>query len=133
MIGSFWSLFVPWHNEFIALWLLIGFLIYFIVTLVMICSRDKIYVFRYHQDYEQLFLYTFGVIFCLMCTIAYILFYSASPIIKKELQKLDYTGKLVFIHFLLLAYIACELTSSTLFYAFLFLTFVVLAVNVVII
>lgn len=68
-----------------------------------------------------------------MCTIGFILFYSVSPRVKKELQKLDYTGKLVFIHFLLLAYVACELTNSTLFYTFLFITFVVLAVNVVII
>lgn len=50
--SSFWSLLVPWHNEFIALWLLIGFAIYFIVTLVLICTRDSTYVFKYHQDYE---------------------------------------------------------------------------------
>lgn len=50
---------------------------------------------------------------------------------KDNLYLLEYTGKLVFIHFFLFAYIACELTNSTLYYSFLFLTFVILAINIV--
>ena len=124
---------MPWHNDFIAIWLLIGFAIYFFVTMIMICARDPKYLFKYHQDYEQLFLYTFGVLFSILCTITYLVFYAVSKDVKTELQKVDYTGKLVFIHFFLLAYIACELINSTLFYTFLFITVVILVINVVII
>lgn len=34
----FWSMLVPWHNEFLAILLTTGFLIYFLVLLIIILN-----------------------------------------------------------------------------------------------
>lgn len=44
----FWSILVPWHNDFLAIWIYLGFFVYFFVTLFLIAFHTPYYKMKYH-------------------------------------------------------------------------------------
>lgn len=43
---SLYSMILPWHNEFISIWLYVLFALYFWVELILISARSKEYEFN---------------------------------------------------------------------------------------
>lgn len=73
------SVIVPWHNEFLNIWLYFAFSIYFWVQLFFIAFRNKkYYVFATEKDYDLMFTTTFGIAISLTMTCFYLIFYSVS-------------------------------------------------------
>lgn len=136
----FWSVLVPWHNEFLSILIVLALFLYFFILLFFIIadqtkhSNDKEplkYKLLYHEDFEMLFIATFGLTFSLGTTLFYLILYPMSELIEQYLQKLEYVGLLVFAYFFTFAFVGSELARSTTYYPFLFLLLLILAINLV--
>lgn len=127
-----WSLLVPWHNEFLSIYLYLGFAIYFWVQLFFIGLRNKHY-YKYdrEKDFNLMFIPTFGIASSLTMTCVYLIFYSVSQRVRDILDSYDYIGKLVMVFSFMFAFIGSELIDSNLYFALLFSSVVVLFVNLV--
>lgn len=124
---------MPWHNDFLAIWIYLGFFLYFVVTLFLIAFHTPYYKMKYHQDYEFLFIATFGAAASLGLTTFYLILYPRSDAFNEFLSDLDFVGKLILIFFYTFAFIGCELAGSSLYFPFLFFMTTVFALNLVLI
>lgn len=107
---SLWSILVPWHNEWINIWLYIGFAIYFWVEAFLIIFKDKKnYKFEKDRDYNLMFLVTIGIAISLTMTANFLIFYSVSKRVHDILDAFDFIGKLVMIYGFTFAFFYSEL------------------------
>jgi putative Mn2+ efflux pump MntP len=74
----FYSIIVPWHNEWLAILLYLGFGLYFLIETFFIIFKHSSYKFKYHNDYEFMFVATFGIAASLLTTAFYLILYSKS-------------------------------------------------------
>lgn len=124
---------VPWHNDFIAIWIYLGFFVYFFVTLFLIMFHAPYYKMKYHQDYEFLFIAAFGATASLGLTTVYLILYPRSEAFNQFLSNLDFIGKLILVFFFTFAFIGSELSGSSLYFPFLFFMTTVFTLNLVLI
>ena len=129
----FWSILVPWHNDFIAIWLYIGFFFFFFVSLFMIMCHASLYKMKYHEDYDYLFISAFGATTSLAISVVYLVLYPKSDALNQFLSNLDYIGKLVFTFFFTFAFVGSELVGSSFYFPFLFFMVFVLALNLILV
>lgn len=73
-----YSLILPWHNEWVNIWLYIGFAIYFWIQLVFILAKYKLYQLNNDIDWLLMFVATIGIAISLTVSAVYLTFYSIS-------------------------------------------------------
>ena len=127
------SLIVPWHNEWLLMWLYLGFAIYFWVQFLLILFHSKLYKFNNRHNYEFMLVATLGIALSVTITFVYFSFYSISEKTYKSLNLLDYMGKLVMVFFFTFAFIASELVNSKMYFFFLFSLTAILIINLIIV
>ena len=85
------SLFLPWHNEWLLIWIYLVFAIYFWVETILICAHAKSqYDFTGEYDWDLMFVATFVMAVCLTCTAIYLIFYPISSEVNTILENLNY-------------------------------------------
>jgi len=115
---SLWSLFVPWHNEWLATWIYIIFALYFWIEAKMIRSRNHVYKFKFKPNYDFMFLATLGIAVSLTCTAVFLIFYSINKEVMKTLRGIDYMGRIFMIYLYTFAFLSSELVGSKLLFPF---------------
>jgi len=101
----FWSVLIPWHNEWLAILLYLGFGLYFLIATFFILFKHSSYKLKYHTDYEFMFVATFGIALSLLTTAFYLILYSKSQAINKFMDGLNYMGILVMLYFFTFAFV----------------------------
>jgi hypothetical protein len=129
----FWSILVPWHNEWLAILLYLGFGLYFLIETFFIIFKHSSYKLKYHNDYEFMFVATLGIAASLLTTAFYLILYSKSVAVNKFMDGLNYMGILVMLYFYTFAFVGSQLLGSDAYFAFLSLLVLVLAVNIALI
>ena len=128
-----WSVLVPWHNEWLNIWLYIGFAIYFWIEAAFIVFHSrKQYNFKYERNWDFMFIGTLSIAISLSVTAAYLILYSVSENWNKLLNSFDYMGKLVLFFGYTFAYVGSGLFDSKLYFPFMFIVVVVLIANLVV-
>jgi len=127
-----WSLLVPWHADWLVTWIYLVFAIYFWVELFLCLGHTREFKLRYSRDWDMMFLATLGIAISLTMTTVYLIFYSISHTVSKLLSSFDYMGKLTMIFFYTFAFVGSELQGTEMF-LFLFLLFILLAINLILV
>jgi hypothetical protein len=125
------SLIIPWHNEFIAIWLYIGFAIYFWVETILCIAHSSRFKFINVHNYEFMFLALLGISISLTATAIYIIFYSISEPVRDLLESIDYMGVLTMTFLFTFAFIGSELHESQYYFPFMFAVGAILILNLV--
>ena len=125
------SIIIPWHNEFIAIWLYIGFGLYFWVETFLCIAHSSRFKFINQHNYEFMFLALLGISLSLTATAIYIIFYSISESIRDLLDSVDYMGKLTMVFLFTFAFIGSELHDSQYYFPFMFSVGALLILNLV--
>lgn len=68
----------PNHNEFVNIWLLIGFALYYWIQLILISAKTKFYDFNNDVDYLLMFVATLGIAVSLTVSALYLIYYPVS-------------------------------------------------------
>lgn len=126
------SLIVPWHVEWLSIWLYLAFAIYFWLQCCFLFGESHSqYKFTARADYQVMFVAAFGIALSLSVTSVYLVFYSNSKAYRDLLDAFDFMGKLIWIYFYTFAFISIEMNGTKT--QFLFSVFVVfiLAANLV--
>jgi hypothetical protein len=82
-------MFMPNCNEFIFIWLYIGFVVYFWVQSAFILLEDDSYGFKDPSSYKLMAAATITIAVSLTITLIYLIFYSMSERVNKTLYQLD--------------------------------------------
>ena len=136
----FWSILVPWHRDFLAILITMALLLYFVCLLFFIVidqtkhkndGHPVKYHLHYHEDFEMLWIATFGIAFSVGTTLVYLILYPISETVEKFLGTLEYIGLLVYAFFFTFAFVGSELARSTTYFPFLFVLLCILAANLV--
>jgi hypothetical protein len=127
-----WSMLVPWHADWLVTWIYLVFSIYFWVETGLILGHARDYKIKYSRDWDMMLLATLGIAICLTATTVFLIFYSVSHTVCKLLSSFDYMGKLTMLFFYTFAFVGSELSGAEMF-AYLFLLFIILAVNMVLV
>ena len=136
----FWSILVPWHRDFLAIMITLSLLLYFVCLLFFILidqtkhkndGKPLKYNLHYHEDFEMLWIATFGIAFSVGTTLVYLILYPISETVEKFLGTLEYIGLLVYAFFFTFAFVGSELARSTTYFPFLFVLLLILAANLV--
>lgn len=123
---------VPWHNDWLAIWLYFGFAIYFWIEAISLLAEDQHqYKFINLKDFEYMFVATLGIAISLSATCIYLILYANSSIAKELLDAFDYMGKLVAVFFFTFAFIASEFNNSAAQFWFILFIYFVLGTNLV--
>ena len=104
-----WSMLVPWHVEWLAIWIYFAFALYFWIEAFLIMGHQKDYKLKYSRDWDMMFLATLGIALSLTATCAYLVFYSISHTVNKIFSAFDYMGKLTMVFFYTFAFVGTEL------------------------
>lgn len=103
------SLIAPNNNEFINLYIYLGFVIYFWIQLFLIMFEDKDYYdFNNEFDYYYEFIITFGVVVSLTFTFFYYLLYPMSFETRDMWSMLNSMGLYTMIYCLTFSFICSE-------------------------
>tara|TARA_B110001450_G_scaffold243766_1_gene255278 strand:+ start:24 stop:680 length:657 start_codon:yes stop_codon:yes gene_type:complete len=123
----FKSVFVPWQNEFVCIWIYFLFACYFWVQLILLSIPTKQYDFNNKEDYEYMFIATIGICISLTMTTCYLIFYPINKQIFNILETLNYMGILIMLFSYSFAFYCSEFVQEDItmrFYCF-FLTVVI--------
>lgn len=124
------SLYKPWHNEWVNIWLYLGFALYFWIQLILIGTKYKNYDFNNDTDYVLMFIATLGVALSLTVTAVYLCYYPISKDVKARLENFNYQGILVLAYCILFAFLGSEWASrQPIGFYFMFLTAIALIVT----
>lgn len=127
-----WSLLVPWHNDWLCIWLYLGFGVYFAVETCLIMARDHSeYKFAKESNYNYMFIATLGITISLFTTAAFLILYPISENVRKIMDGFDYMGKLVMIFLYSFAFFGSELQGTKLYFPFEFLVTTILIANLI--
>jgi len=128
------SLFMPWHNEFINIWIYLIFAVYFWVQTIMIASHDtKDYEFNRTEDFYFMFIGTLGIALSFSCTAVYLTFYSLGEKEQMMFESFNYMGLLVLAYLLTFCFIASELFDKPMYFYLLLMTIIILGTNLVLV
>ena len=83
---SLMSIFMIDHNEFIFIWLYIGFAAYFWYQFGLLVSQDESYGYTNQENYLFMQAATFGLALCLTISLIYFIFYSISKYWERNLN-----------------------------------------------
>lgn len=123
------SMFLPWHNDWLCIWIYLVFSIYFWVETGMICFHAKsTYDFTGEYDWDLMFVATFSMALTLTCTCIYLIFYPMSEQINKLMENLNYQGYIVVTFGIMCTYIGTEMAASGNYGYYIFLNTAVLIV-----
>ena len=105
-------MFMPNCNEFIFIWLYIGFVVYFWVQTVFLFLQDESYGFKDPASYKLMAFATLTISVSLTTTLIYLIFYSMSEWVNKVLFNLDLNIKYLLTFTLLVVTICAEYAYS---------------------
>ena len=129
---AFRSMIVPWHVEWLSIWLYLGFAIYFWIQCAFLFGEDHHqYKFKTQMDYQLMFVAAFGISLSLSITFAFLVFYSNSKAYQGLLEAFDYMGKLIWVYFYTFAFVSIEMMGTKTQFLFSVFVVLVLAVNLV--
>jgi len=120
------SVFIPWQNEFVCIWIYFLFSCYFLYQLIALSVPTKQYDFNTKEDYEYMFIATIGIWLSLSMTTCYLIFYAINQKIYQILETLNFMGILVMLFSYSFAFYCSEFVQEDVtarFYVF-FLTVV---------
>ena len=84
------SVFIPWHNEFLAIQIYLAAIIYTLVMIYLLIIHDEsTYGFKDHEAYSYMFVLTFSILVAFTMTLIYHIFYSMSDSYEKSLSMTD--------------------------------------------
>ena len=106
------SMFMPNCNEFIFIWLYIGFVVYFWVQSVFLIIEDDSYGYIDPSSYRVMGAATITIALSLTITLIYLIFYSMSQGVNDTLLKLDVGIKYLLAFTLLLTALVAEYAYS---------------------
>ena len=130
-LKSCWSILVPWHNEWAAIIIYLAFGLYFLIETFLILGRSSQYKLTRDEDWDFIFVATFGICVSLFLTAVYLIFYSMSKKWFLFFNMLDFMGKLIMIYFYTFAFFGSELVGTEPYYPFLFVLFSCLLASLV--
>lgn len=122
----FKSVFIPWQNEFICIWIYFLFSCYFWYQLIILSIPEKQYDFNNKEDYQYMFIATIGICISLTMTLFYLIFYAIDQKTYQILETLNFMGILVMLFSYSFAFYCSEFVQEEVtarFYVF-FLTVV---------
>lgn len=129
-----WSMLMPNQNEFVSIWLYLIFFLYFFVQLFFIGLHAGTYSELTEAfDFHVMFVATFSIVITLGFTTVYLIFYPLDKEVQFNLESVNYMGVLIFIYFLTWSFVAAELTKTDQAFYFMFLSFYLLASNLVLV
>lgn len=129
-----YSLILPWHNEWVNIWLYIAFAIYFWIQLIFILAKYKLYQLNNDIDWLLMFIATIGIAISLTVSAIYLTFYSISMKVRDTLEGFNIQGIILMAYCLLFVLIATEWAPrQPLGFYFLFATILLLMVSLVLI
>lgn len=111
-----WSLLVPWHNDFLTIWLYISFALYFWIEAKFIRSRNHVYHFKFKPNFDFMFLATLGMAISLTCTAIFLIFYPISAKVNEAMNGVNFAGQLVLVYLFTFAFVSSELFESKLYF-----------------
>lgn len=103
---SIWSIFVPWHVDWLPILLYLGFMTYFWVELFRIPEMKS------KRDNDLMTIATIGIIISLTCTTLNFIFYSISEKARGAFSTLDYVGRTTMVFLFTIAFVASEVHGS---------------------
>lgn len=107
------SIFMIDHNEFIFIWLYLGFAIYFWVQFGFLVAHDDSYGYKRENYYFFMAWATFVLALSLTVSVIYLIFYSISKYWERALNRLDVSVRYTNIYSLLLTFIVAEYSTTT--------------------
>lgn len=84
-----YSLILPWHNEWVNIWLYVTFALYFWVNSALILAKYKLYQLNNDIDWLLMFIATQAIAISLTVSAVYLAFYSISYSLKETLEKFN--------------------------------------------
>lgn len=105
-------MFMPNCNEFIFIWLYIGFVVYFWVQSAFILLEDDSYGFKDPSSYKLMAAATITIAVSLTITLIYLIFYSMSERVNKTLYQFDLNIKYLQAFTLLVVTLCAEYAYS---------------------
>lgn len=129
-----YSLILPWHNEWVNIWLYIAFALYFWIQLCLILAKYKLYKLNNDIDWLLMFIATLGIAISVTISAVYLTFYSISVKLRDTLEAVNLQGIILMAYFLIFVVIATEWAPrQPLGFYFLFLTVLLLMASLVLI
>ena len=130
---SFWSILVPWHNEWLVILIYLVFALYFWIETFLIMGRSSIYKLKNNTDWDFMFIGTLGFAISLTATAAFLILYSMSQKWFLFFEMIDFMGKIVLAYFYTFAFIGSELVGTDGYYPMLFILAAFLLASLVLI
>lgn len=100
------------HNEFIFIWLYIGFAAYFWYQFGLLMTHDESYGFKEADNWMYMQWATFVLALSLTVTLIYLIFYSIGKYWERNLKQLDLSVKYLNIFSLTLTFLIAEYGPS---------------------
>jgi len=91
------SMFMAWHAEFTTIWLLLGFALYFLIQIYLICMHDGSYGYKEEGYYTYMLILNVAILVSVVFSAIFIIFYCISESIKRTLDHVDYLFKVIMI------------------------------------
>ena len=121
------SLFLPWHNEWLCIWIYLVFAVYFWVETILICAHAKSsYDLTGDYDWDMMFVVTFSMALSLSITAVYLIFYPISKEFSVIMENLNYQGYLGLTFGIMYTFLATEVAASHNYGYYMFLNTLVL-------
>jgi hypothetical protein len=109
---SLWSIFVPWHVDWIPILLFIAFSAYFWVQLVYVFQKHPSYRLKSKKEWDAMTIATIGIVFGVTCSALRFLFYSISERARGAFDTLDYMGRTMMVFLFTIAFVITEVGGS---------------------
>jgi len=111
------SLFMPWHYDWLLIWIYLIFAIYFwvqcfIIGLHEVANVKSVYDMTGDYDYDLIFVATFSMAVCLTITAVYLIFYPISKEFSKVMENLNYQGYIVLVFGCMYTFLGTEDAAS---------------------
>lgn len=129
-----YSLILPWHNEWVNIWLYLAFALYFWIQLCFILAKYKLYKLNNDIDWLLMFITTLGIAVSVTASAVYLTFYSISVRLRDILEAVNLQGIILMTYCLIFVVIATEWAPrQPLGFYFLFLSVLLLMGSLVLI
>ena len=129
-----YSLILPWHNDWVNIFLYLGFAFYFWLQLIFIMAKYKLYELDNDIDWLLMFIATLGIAISLTLSAVYLTFYPISAKVRDTLEAFNFQGILLMAYCLIFVLIATEWAPrQPVGFYFLFLTTVLLMSSLILV
>lgn len=103
---------MPFHNEFVIIWLYIAIAIYFYIQLILILIKDKSYLMANKQDWFLIFMLTLGICISLTLTIFYLILYPKDQEEYKFWYMINLSGLFIMVYFFAFVFFASQMVHE---------------------